>query len=101
MYTIGFVVFFIVIGTLAFVRVLEPVPPVAPADEWQIPLIFRDLTPRETVQVADRVAQLHNGQGLGELVFTDLEEGDVAQALRLTQAVRASLRADGLPEGLA
>jgi hypothetical protein len=64
----------------------------------ELRLAFADLTPRETVQVADRVAQFHNGQGLGELVFTDLEEGDVALALQLTQTVRASLQADGLPE---
>jgi hypothetical protein len=64
----------------------------------ELRLAFADLTPREIVQVADRVTEVHGGSSLGELVFSDLQESDVTLALRLSEAVRASLAADGLPE---
>ncbi len=64
----------------------------------ELRLAFSDLTPRETSQVADRVAQLHGEKSLGELVQTDLDESDVRQALEITRQVRESLKADGLDE---
>jgi hypothetical protein len=64
----------------------------------ELRLAFADLTPREVVQVADQVAAIHGGQALGELVVTDLQEADVALALRLTEIVQTSLMNDGLPE---
>jgi len=64
----------------------------------ELRLAFADLTPREIVQVADRVAQHHDGQSLGELVFSNLQESEVALALQLTEVVRSSLQTDGLPE---
>lgn len=64
----------------------------------ELRLAFADLTPREVVQVADRVAELHDGETVGELVFSDVAEGDVLLALRLTEIVQNSLKSDGLPE---
>lgn len=61
-------------------------------------LAFADLTPREIVQVADQVANLHGESSLGELIMAHLEENEVALGLRLTQCVRGLLARDGIPE---
>jgi Family of unknown function (DUF5682) len=62
-------------------------------------LAFTGLTPREIAKVADNVAQMHGASTLGELVHADLDENEVRFALEVTQRVRETLRADGLPTG--
>jgi len=62
----------------------------------ELRLAFTDLTPREVARVADRVAEYHSGQAVGELVHTDIDEGEVHVALDVTRRVRDALRADGL-----
>jgi hypothetical protein len=63
----------------------------------ELRLAFADFTPREIIQVADQVTHLHDGKSLGQLVFGDIQESDVALALHLTEIVQQSLQADGLP----
>jgi hypothetical protein len=65
----------------------------------ELRLAFTGLTPREVARVADHVARLHGGEGLGELVHTDLDEREVHFALAVTQRVREALRADYLQPG--
>lgn len=61
-------------------------------------LAFADLTPREIVQVADRVAELHGESTLGDLIAAHLEETEVALGLQLSNRVRGLLKRDGLQE---
>jgi len=63
-------------------------------------LAFADLTPRETDQVADVVAQLHGGQKLGTLTRPELSEGEMIAALRLNATVQRALEQDGLSDWL-
>jgi hypothetical protein len=65
----------------------------------ELRLAFTDLTPREVARVADHVARMHGAEDLGELVHTDLDEGEVRFALAVTQRVRDALRADHLGPG--
>ncbi len=65
----------------------------------ELRLAFTGLTPREIVRVADHISRVHGGAELGELVHTDLDEGEVRFALAVTQRVRETLRADGLRAG--
>jgi hypothetical protein len=65
----------------------------------ELRLAFTDLTPREIARVAEHVAHMHGAEGLGELVHTDLDEGEVRFALAVTQRVRDALRADHLGPG--
>jgi hypothetical protein len=62
----------------------------------ELRLAFTDLTPREIARVAERVAHVHGGTDLGDLVHTDIEEAEMVFALAVTQQVREALRADGL-----
>lgn len=60
-------------------------------------LAFADLTPRETDQVADVVADLLGDRRLGPLHHRgDFTEADMLAAVRLDAAVRQTLRDDGL-----
>jgi hypothetical protein len=61
-------------------------------------LAFADLTPREIVQVADRVAELHGESTLGDLIAAHLEETEVTLGLQLSNRVRGLLKRDGLQE---
>lgn len=64
----------------------------------ELRLAFSDLTPRETLQVASRVAQLRGGD-LGPLAFPDFTSSDVEAGLAIEREVRAILR--GGTEGAA
>lgn len=57
-------------------------------------LAFTDLTPREIFQVADQVAGLHGEKTLGDLVHTDLDEGEVRFGLEINRRVRETLQAE-------
>jgi hypothetical protein len=65
----------------------------------ELRLAFTGLTPREVAKVADHVAKMHGESSLGELVHTDLAEGEIHFALAVTQRVREALKADGLGTG--
>jgi hypothetical protein len=65
----------------------------------ELRLAFTGLTPREVVRVADHVSRVHDGAELGELIHSDLDEGEVRLALAVTQRVREVLRGDGLLAG--
>ncbi len=60
----------------------------------ELRLAFADLSPNETTKVAQKVAELHEGSDLGELVLADIEEGDALFAARITQIVRDQLAAE-------
>jgi hypothetical protein len=64
----------------------------------ELRLAFTGLTPREIARVADHVAQMHGETTLGDLVHTDLDEGDVRFALEVTRLVQETLRSDGLAQ---
>jgi hypothetical protein len=60
----------------------------------ELRLAFADLTPREINRVADRIANLHDVESLGELVHADLDEAEVQFAVRLNQRVKEAVAAD-------
>jgi hypothetical protein len=63
----------------------------------ELRLAFADLTPREISRVAEHVAGMHNQLSLGELVHSDLHEGDVRLSLEINRVVQQSLQNDGVP----
>jgi uncharacterized protein DUF5682 len=63
-------------------------------------LALADLTPRETDKVAALVAGLHGKQQLGELVHSQLTEGQLEMNRRITALVLDKLAGDGLSHWL-
>ena len=61
----------------------------------ELRLAFADLTPREINRVAEKVAGLHDVESLGDLIHSDLDEAEVALAIRLNQRVRETVEAEG------
>lgn len=61
----------------------------------ELRLAFTSLTPRDIARVAEQLSELHDGEGLGELVHTDLTEIEVRYGLLLDEGVRKSLQTDG------
>lgn len=59
-------------------------------------LAFATMTPRETDRIADAVAALHGGAGLGRLVMRELDAATMQEHLDASQAVAGLLAADGL-----
>jgi hypothetical protein len=63
-------------------------------------LAFAGLTPRETDQVAEVVAALHDGEKIGTLYRPEMSEGEMLAALRMDSAVKKTLAQDGLADWL-
>jgi hypothetical protein len=63
-------------------------------------LAFAGLTPRETDQVAEVVAALHDGEKIGTLYRPEMSEGEMLAALRMDSAVKKALAQDGLADWL-
>jgi hypothetical protein len=62
----------------------------------ELRLAFANLTPRETDKVGAAAAALHGMSELGDMMSFDVTEGELERGRRLSQAVLASLAADGL-----
>jgi len=62
----------------------------------ELRLAFSILTPRDVSRVAEKVAELHEGESLGELVHMDIGEDDVQFGLAMNERVRLALLDDGL-----
>ncbi len=61
----------------------------------ELRLAFALLTPNDISKVAETVSDLYDGESLGELVHTELDEADVQFGLSLNEMVMKALRADG------
>ena len=64
----------------------------------ELRLAFANLTPQETDKVGVLVASLHGKSELGDFMNSDVTESVLEQSRRFSQAVLASLNADGLQD---
>ena len=61
-------------------------------------LAFSQLAPKEVDLVAERVADLHHVEELGDLIHPDVEAEEMQLAAEISAIMTKSLREDGLIE---
>lgn len=61
----------------------------------ELRLAFSSLTPNDITRVAESVSALYDGESLGDLVHTDIDESEIQFGLSLNEKVKQVLSADG------